>query len=137
MLLHLLVNTLIVGSGYGLMAIAFRLMYSVSPFFNMTLGAIAALGAYIMHLLTGIWGISIWVAVPIAVLISALFSCFLELGIYAPMRKHGASAMILMVASLGVYTIFEALIQLVFGPQYQTLGNINSAINVHFINMDI
>lgn len=34
MLLHLLLNTLIVGAGYGLMAMAFRLMYSVSPFFT-------------------------------------------------------------------------------------------------------
>lgn len=32
MFVQLLINTLIVGSGYGLIAMAFRLMYSVSPF---------------------------------------------------------------------------------------------------------
>jgi len=69
--------------------------------------------------------------VVLALLTSALFSSFLEIGIYTPMRNHGASSMILMVASLGVYTIFESVIHLIFGPQYQTLGNINGAINVN------
>lgn len=50
MLLHLLINTLIVGSGYALVAMAFRLMNSVSPFFNMTIGAVAVLGGYLMTL---------------------------------------------------------------------------------------
>ncbi len=130
MLLHLLINTLIVGSGYGLVAMAFRLMYSVSPFFNMILGAIATLGAYTAYWLLNI-GVPLPIVVVLALLTSALFSSFLEIGIYTPMRNHGASSMILMVASLGVYTIFESVIHLIFGPQYQTLDNINQAINVN------
>lgn len=129
MIVHLLINTLIVGSGYGLVAMAFRLMYSVSPFFNMTLGAIAALGAYTAYWLLNL-GLPLPVVVVIALLMSALFSSFLEVCIYTPMRNRGSSSMILMVASLGIYTIFESVIQLIFGPQYQTLGNINSAINI-------
>ena len=129
MIVHLLINTLIVGSGYGLVAMAFRLMYSVSPFFNMTLGAIAALGAYTAYWLLNL-GLPLPVVVVIALLMSALFSSFLEVCIYTPMRNRGSSSMILMVASLGIYTIFESIIQLIFGPQYQTLGNINSAINI-------
>lgn len=136
MLLHLLVNTLIVGSGYGLMAMAFRLMYSVSPFFNMTLGAISALGAYTAYWLLNL-GTPLAVAVIVALLMSALFSSFLEICVYTPMRNHGASSMILMVASLGVYTIFESVIHLVFGPQYQTLGSVTSAISVNLGFMDV
>lgn len=131
MLLHLLLNTLIVGAGYGLMAMAFRLMYSVSPFFNMTLGAVGALGAYAAYGLISLCGLSMWVGIIGAVVICALFSYFLEAGIYTPMRNHGASSMVLMVASLGVYTIFESVILLVFGPQYQNLGSIHSATTVH------
>ena len=129
MIVHLLINTLIVGAGYGLVAMAFRLMYSVSPFFNMTLGAIAALGAYTAYWLLNL-GLPLPVVFVIALLMSALFSSFLEVCIYTPMRNRGSSSMILMVASLGIYTIFESVIQLIFGPQYQTLGNINSAINI-------
>jgi hypothetical protein len=46
-----LLNTLIIGSGYAIVAMAFRLMFSVSPFFNMALGASVALGAYLGYAL--------------------------------------------------------------------------------------
>jgi len=138
MLLHLLINTLIVGSGYALVAMAFRLMNSVSPFFNMTIGAIAVLGGYIAYALLG-FGLPLYLVVIISLLASSLFSGLLEIGIYTPMRKHGASPMVLMVASLGVYTIFESVIHLIFGSQYQTLGSISTShmLNIGFMEIPL
>ena len=136
MLLHLLINTLIVGSGYGLVAMAFRLMNSVSPFFNMTIGAIAVLGGYVAYWLLGL-GLPLYLVVVAALLASVLFSSALEIGIYTPMRKRGASSMVLMVASLGVYTIFESVIHLIFGSQYQTLGNVASGTMISLGSIDI
>jgi len=138
MLLHLLINTLIVGSGYALVAMAFRLMNSVSPFFNMTIGAVAVLGGYTAYWLLGL-GFSFWLVVTISLAASAAFSGALELLIYTPMRKHGASSMVLMVASLGVYTIFESVIHLLFGSQYFTLGNVGQSnmINLGFTEIPL
>ncbi len=136
MLLHLLINTLIVGSGYALVAMAFRLMNSVSPFFNMTIGAVAVLGGYTAYWLFGL-GVPLFWVVVLSLLASAFFSGALEIGIYTPMRKHGASSMVLMVASLGVYTIFESVIHLLFGSQYQTLGNIGTTNMINFGVMEI
>ena len=134
MFVQLLINTLIVGSGYGLIAMAFRLMYSVSPFFNLTLGTVAAAGAYAVFYLTSSAGLAPWWAVLLALAISGTFAWVLEAYAYRPMRRRGASPMILLVASLGFYTIFEAVIHLLFGPQYQTLGTIDfsSQIDVWF-----
>ncbi|MDD3668878.1 MAG: branched-chain amino acid ABC transporter permease [Alphaproteobacteria bacterium] len=58
----------------------------------------------------------------------------LEALAYKPMRLHGASPMILLVVSLGLYTVFEATISLIFGAQYYTLGK---ALNAHQINLGI
>lgn len=134
MFVQLLINTLIVGSGYGLIAMAFRLMYSVSPFFNLTLGSVAALGAYFTFFLVTSVGLSPVPAIALSIIVSGIFAWALEAFAYKPMRARGASPMILLVASLGFYTIFEALIHLAFGPQYQTLGTINlsSQIDVWF-----
>lgn len=139
MLLQLLINTLIVGSGYGLIAMAFRLIYSVSPFFNLTLGAVAAFGAYVTYYLVVSAGVSPIYAIPTALVLSAAFSYVLEAFAYKPMRDRGASPMILLVASLGLYTIFESVIHLVFGPQYQTLGSISfsSQVNLGFTEMPL
>lgn len=125
MFVQLLINTLIVGSGYGLIAMAFRLMYSVSPFFNLTLGAVAAIGAYVTFYLISSLGFNPASAIVLALAFSGLVAWSLEAFIYKPMRENGSSAMVLLVASLGVYTIFEAVIHLLFGAQYQTLGTIN------------
>lgn len=134
MFVQLLINTLIVGSGYGLIAMAFRLMYSVSPFFNLTLGSVAAVGAYITYYFVSSVGLSPLWSIILALVVSGLFSWLLEALAYKPMRGQGASPMILLVASLGFYTIFEAVIHLIFGPQYQTLGSINlsSQVDVWF-----
>lgn len=139
MLLQLIINTLIVGSGYGLIAMAFRLMYSVSPFFNMTLGTVAALGAYFTYFLTSKLGLSIYLILPLSLIVTAAFSYALEAFCYTPMRNNGASGMILLVASLGIYTIFESVIHLCFGPQYQTLGNItpSNQINLGFTQIPL
>lgn len=131
MFFQLLINTLIVGSGYGLIAMAFRLIYSVSPFFNLTLGAVAAFGAYITFYLISSLGVAPAYAIFLALLLSAFFSYALEAFAYKPMRAHGASPMILLVASLGLYTIFESVIHLAFGPQYQTLGDISFSSQVN------
>ena len=120
MFLQLFINTLIVGSGYALIAMAFRLMYSVSPFFNLTLGSIIAISAYCALYFTGLMGV--WAFIP-ALFLAALVSWALEAWVYKPMRTHGASSMILLVASLGIYTIIESLISLKFGARYYALGD--------------
>ena len=99
MFVQLLINTLIVGSGYGLIAMAFRLMYSVSPFFNLTLGTVAAAGAYAVFYLTSSAGLAPWWAVLLALAISGTFAWVLEAYAYRPMRQRGASPIILLVAS--------------------------------------
>ncbi|MCL2468957.1 MAG: branched-chain amino acid ABC transporter permease [Alphaproteobacteria bacterium] len=120
MLLQLLINTLIVGSGYGLIAMAFRLMYSVSPFFNLTLGSVVAVSAYAaLYFTPSLRAGAIFPVVAIA----ALLSWALEAFAYKPMRDRRASPMILLVASLGLYTIFESVISLAFGVKYHALGD--------------
>ncbi len=119
MLTQLLINTLIIGSGYAIVAMVFRLLYSVSPFFNMALGASVALGAYLGYGLLPMFDV---IAYPIILAGVILFTWGQERFIYRPMRKMGASPMVLLVVSLGVYTIFESVSHLIFGPQYQTLG---------------
>lgn len=122
MLFVLLLNILIVGAGYGLIAIAFALMSSVSPFFNLTLGSIIAFGAYGTYSLTEYVHLPMAAAIALSIAFCSCSAALLERFVYTPLRTRGASSMVLLVASLGLYTIFEASIHLVFGPQYQILG---------------
>lgn len=137
MFAHFIINTLIVGSTYALVAMAFRLMFSVSPFFNFTLGAIATAASYLMFYLSQQMNTPLWFAIPSVLVFSGLFAWALEAFAYRPMANRGSSSMILLVASLGIYTIFEAVVHLLFGPQYQTLGNISGASAIKILDIDI
>lgn len=136
MLFVLLINVLIVGAGYGLVAMAFALMCSVSPFFNMTLGSIIAFGAYGAYWLMNLCGFSPFVAIPASIAFCAFAAALLERFVFTPLRNKGASSMVLLVASLGLYTIFESVLHLLFGPQYQILGSV-TAQNVNFGSFSI
>ena len=131
MIIVLLLNILIIGSGYGLTAMAFRLMASVSPFFNMALASFIAFGSYSVYAMTALFSISPYVAIPIGIAFCAVCAAILERAAFTPLREHGASPMVLLVVSLGFYTIFESVLHLLFGPQYQILGSI-SAENLKF-----
>ncbi len=134
MLTQLIINTLIIGSGYALVAMAFRLMYFVAPFFNLTLGASVALGAYLGYALMPHFGVA---AYGLVLLFVILFTWGLEAFVYKPIRQMGASPMVLLVVSLGLYTVFESLIQLGFGPQYQTLGSSVDFGGIKFLSVII
>ncbi len=136
MFLVLLINVLIVGAGYGLMAMGFALMCSVSPFFNLTLGSIIALGAYGTYALTNLAGLPAVFAIPASIVLCAVLSALLERFVYTPFRLKGASSMVLLVVSLGLYTISEAFIHLAFGPQYQILGGV-SVQNINFASFSM
>lgn len=132
-----IINTLITGSGYALVAMAFRLIYSVSPFFNFTIGSLMALAAYTLYYLSQSLGLNPFFTVPITMAITALAAFLLEIGVYRPLTKKGASPMILLVVSLGIYTIFEAIIQLSFGAQYKTIGSITDNNMIDFASVHI
>ena len=127
MLIQLLMNSIIIGSVYGLMAQSFSLLYSTIPFFNMTHGSISAIAGYITYMLLHLMGWNIVLSIAIALVIASFFSFAFDRYIYMPLRAKGASGMVLLVASLGVYTMMEALITLAYNPQFKTLGKIDSS----------
>ncbi len=125
MFVQLFINTLIIGSGYGLMAMAFRLLYSVTPFLNISLGVIPVVGAFTAYFLSSTAGFPALASVICALVLSSVLNWLFERSFFHPLREKGASATVLLIASLGLYIIFEAGMKLAVGKQCQTLGELN------------
>ena len=119
-----ILNTIKIGSLYALVAMAFRLMFNVSPFFNISLGTVAIVASYTMFFFVDNLGWSLYLAIPLSLTVGAALSYAFERLVYQPLRKNGSSSMILLVVSLGLYMIFEALIDIIFGPKYRTLTDV-------------
>jgi branched-chain amino acid transport system permease protein len=120
---QLLVNVLIATGITTLVALGFALIYQTTHFFDFAYGVILTTGAY-----TTFFGKEwLHLPLPIAALLAAAFSGLLgytiERLIYLPIRRRGATPLTLLIASLGLYTVLQNLISLIFGDMTRTLGS--------------
>ena len=119
---QLVLNSIIAGAIYTLVALGFNLIYGATKFFNLAHGVLAAVGGYAVFYLTKTWGINVIVSVIVGVLFAGLLGYALDKIIYSPLRKRKASNMVLLVASLGAFTTIQAIIAILFTSQFQTLS---------------
>ncbi|MEI6296049.1 MAG: branched-chain amino acid ABC transporter permease [bacterium] len=128
---QIIINSIIAGSLYALVALGFNFVYGTTKFFNLAHGAIAVAGGYVVYFFTKIIG---WTATPsiiIGLLLAGLIGYLSERFVYRPLRVRKSSHMVLLVASLGVLTALQAVIAILFTSQFQTLGQMDS-VNRNF-----
>ena len=120
---QLVLNSVIAGSIYALIALGFNLVYGTTKFFNLAHGVMAAVGAYaVLWLMRVTSGSSIVLMVIVGVLVAGLAGWGLDKLVYLPLRKRKATNMVLLVASLGAFTAIQAIIAILFTSQFQTLS---------------
>lgn len=122
MILQFIINGLITGLLYALVAIAFGFTYNTTRIFHIAYAGVLVAGSYIF-LLFSRTGLPFPVAVPLTLLVCGLLNLLIEKSIYLPMEKHRNSLNTIMVASIGLFTILINLIALLFGNENQTLTN--------------
>lgn len=121
MLSQVLVNGVVAGAGYGLVALGFGLIYATTRFFHFAHGAIYTCGAYLAYLLVVWFGLPLLLSLLLSVLLSCLLGILIEVGIYRPLRKNESSSLVLLLASLGTFVVLQNLISLIFGDATRTL----------------
>ena len=124
---QLILNSIVAGAIYTLIALGFNLIYDTTKFFNLAHGVMAAIGGYAVFYFAKTLGWSIYSAIIIGVLLAGLLGYGLEKFVYLPLRKRKASSMVLLVASLGAMTALQAIIAILFGSQFRTLSQNVSA----------
>ncbi|KKS70221.1 MAG: Inner-membrane translocator [Candidatus Magasanikbacteria bacterium GW2011_GWE2_42_7] len=119
---QLILNSIIAGAIYTLIALGFNLIYGATKFFNLAHGVMVAVGGYAFFYFAKTLGLNIFVAVIIGVALAGLVGYGLDKLIYLPLRKRKASNMVLLVASLGAFTALQAVIAILFTSQFKTLS---------------
>jgi len=66
-------------------------------------------------------GWSFYIAIPAAIIAACLIGCLIEWFIYNPLRKKKSSAIVLLLASLGIYIVLQNLISLFFGDDTKSI----------------
>jgi branched-chain amino acid transport system permease protein len=128
MLEQLLLNCLLTGCTYTLVALGFSLIYSTTKIFHFAHGVVYTSGPYFAYLFMRVLRIDPIVSVCLSVIASIFVGVLIELTVYRPLRKKNASRLTLLVSSLGVYVVLQNTISLLFSDRALTLRR--SSINV-------
>src|SRR5712671_1628560 len=108
-------NGIFLGSIYALFAVGYTLVFGVLDILNLAHAAVFMLSAF-AALAMAEHGLSIWIALPLGVLIGGLIGIVLERLAFRPLRGRSDSNISGLISSLAMATVFEAIALQIFGP---------------------
>lgn len=114
LLVQTLVNGLVLGSGYAIIAVGLTLIFGIGGIANFAHGAFFAMGGYACYLLT-VRGVNYFVAVPISVLIVVVIGLVTEL-IVIRRSLYGESHHSSLIVTFALGQAVIAALILIFGP---------------------
>ncbi len=119
---QLIVNSIIAGAIYSMVALGFNLIYGTVKFFDLGYGALTAVGGYSVFFLYKTLGFDIYLAIVLGMAITSAIGYVIYRFVYAPLRERKSSGMVMLVGSLGAFTAVQAIIAILFTSQFQTLS---------------
>src|SRR3954462_5161653 len=117
MLLQQLVNGVMLGSTYALVAIGYSLIFGVLRLLHLAHGEVFMVGAF-----AGLQGVLWWQFGPLAALIvglvaSAVIGMLLELVAFRPIRRRGNSHLAPIVSTIGAGLVLQELMTKFYGAE--------------------
>lgn len=117
MLLQYIVDSLVLGSIYALMAIGFTLIFGIMNIVNLAHGELFVFGAFTAITLTAS-GMNYFLAILLAMVVTAVLGFLLQKGIFDRLGKDEVRT---MLASIGLSIFLQSLALKIFGPEYQVI----------------
>ena len=123
MLLQFVINGLITGLLYSLLAIGFALVYNTTHIFHIAAAGIYVFAAYMFWWLAAKLGLPLVLGAFLAILLTMGLSLLSEVIVYRPLRGKKSSLSVIMIASIGLMTVIVNVIAMVFGNETKVVDN--------------
>lgn len=123
---QLIINSIIAGATYTLITLGFNLAYGTTKFLNTAHGSLAAIAGYTVFFLGRAFGLSLIPSAMLGIIGASAFGVLIERFVFRPLRHRRASAAVLFLASLGVFTMIQAALAIGFTSQFQQLGDVGA-----------
>ena len=117
MFIQQLINGVTVGGIYALIALGYTMVYGILKIVNFAHGDVFMVGSFLGMLLAQNMGLPIYIAYPLAMIVTAVVGILIERVCYRPIRVNGADALAILIAALGVSIFLENFAQLVWGTE--------------------
>ncbi|EZP29082.1 Branched-chain amino acid ABC transporter permease protein [Microbacterium oleivorans] len=109
------VNGLNFGLMLALAAIGASLVFGTTGLSNFAHGEMVTFGALAALLFSVGLNVPIWVAIPLAVVVSGLFGYGMDAGLWRPLRRKGLGTVQLMIVSIGLSLALRYIFQMFIG----------------------
>ena len=122
MIWQFIINGLITGILYSLLAIGFALVYNTTRFFHIAAG-IYVFAAYMFWFFVASVGLPVILASLVAIALTMQLSLLSELLVYLPLKNKKASLNVATIASIGAMTVIINTIAMCFGNETKVVEN--------------
>lgn len=113
-----LVNAVILGSTYGLIAIGLTMVYGILKILHVAHAAVYTLGAYVgLYSLLALSN-NFWLALVLGMLATGLVGVLIYRGLYYYMLKQ--SRLVPLISSIGLFIALQELYRLIAGPHQKS-----------------
>ncbi|CAM5311848.1 branched-chain amino acid transport system permease protein [Aquamicrobium terrae] len=131
---YILIQGIVVGSLYALIAIGPSLVYGLMGVLDVASAAALTLGAYLLLVVFQASG-SVLLGVAAALVLTGAAGWVFQKSLYVPILDRGP--IVTLITSIGVYICADELFRLVFGPLQQSLGIQTAIPDLHIAGVEV
>lgn len=135
MLAQLIVNGLIIGSIYSLIALGYSMVYGILRIVNFAHGDVMMFGSFLGLVFMNTFQLNVVVAFLLAAICTAILGMIIELFAYRPLRKY--DRIVTLVSAMGVSIMLSNLAQLIWGTGTQNYVIPFKIVTYEFLNITI
>lgn len=135
LLIQLLVNGLIVGALYGVVAMCFVLIYKASQVVNFAQGEFVLIGAWACWWLVTSLKLPFWAAFPVCLLFMAILGILVQVIVLKPLV--GKPVISIVMVTIGLSIFFQALLKWMFGVFVQPYPPVFSTKSVDIFGLNV
>jgi branched-chain amino acid transport system permease protein len=135
LLVQLLVNGLIVGTLYGVVAMSFVLIYKATQVVNFAQGEFLLIGAWVCWWLLTKYELPFYLGMPITLVFMLIFGVALQVIVLRPMI--GEPIISVIMVTIGLSTIFQAAMKWIFGTNQQPFPPVFATQSVSILGLQI
>lgn len=114
---QLLLNGLVAGSVYALVAVGFALIFGATRHFHIAHAGIFASGGYLTYLFSSSIGLPAPIAAVLGIALAVLLGVLMVRVLYVPLNRRGGQGFILFLVSLGLLTMLDNIFTIGLGAQ--------------------
>ncbi len=135
LLIQLLINGVIIGTLYGVVAMCFVLIYKSTQIVNFAQGEFLLIGAWVCWWLLTSMEIPFWLGFPITLVFMLAFGVLLQVVVLRPMIGEPIISVIMVTIGLSIF--FQAMMKWIFGVWAQPYPQVFEAKSVAIFGLNV